>query len=143
MNDIEYNGRNIKIKSHLNEEAILIMKNMSSDTLEWDQKSPPDEDELKILNEYFKNNKKTRFLGVENQFISLLPDVEKFMFITLDFNEETIGLLKNNKVTSLRITGSPQKKFNLEKLLVFKGTLEEIFVTIQPDSGFQSMKDGF
>jgi len=85
----------------------------------------PDEKDLKIINNYFKTNKKPR-LEVENHHIPFLPEVEKFHIWF--YSDEAIDLLKNNTVKKLtfQYTEETKKKSDLTKLLIFKDTLEEL-----------------
>jgi hypothetical protein len=139
MGKFEYNGFALTIGSHLDNEIIEILRQMKSLEKgriyfsytygEWSQngKSYPNENDLKIINNHF--NKNIILSGIENWWIPLLPNVEKFEFDGCDEDiDETIKLLKNNNVTALRFRNGPKKKFDLTKFLVFKDTLEDLYL---------------
>ena len=126
MNNIEItpNGNCLVIKSHINKNLFdsidsnkLQIININTDDI--------DEKDLKIINNYFKTNKKPR-LQVECWQIPFLPEVEKFLL--WNYNEEAINLLKNNTVKKLTFWHEQKLKMktDLMKLLVFKNTLEEL-----------------
>jgi len=130
MNKIKSCGDMLEIHSHINEKAIQLIEKLAENNLEriqFDYDSvEPNENDIKVLNSYFRNHKEISFRWTENWMIPFLPDLEKFYFISSYFNEESIDLLKKNKVTALSIEYSPDKKFDLMKLIGFKDTLEEL-----------------
>jgi hypothetical protein len=127
MNSIENHGGFLEIHSHINNDAVQIMENISTDILEWIQfcNIEPDKNDIKILNTYFENHKNIYLRWVENWWLPLLPELEKFR---INFDDELICSLKNNKVTGLFIQYGPDKRYDLINFLVFKDTLEELFL---------------
>jgi hypothetical protein len=137
VNKVENGGHYLQIRSHINKE---LFKELKPDILrtinfyytyeDWAKngKTYPDTNDLRLINEYIKNNKQILLGDIENWWLPLLPELEEFRFVSDDFNEETIDLLKNNKVRNLIIDGSPKKKYDLENLIAFKDTLEELSV---------------
>ena len=132
MNKISNHGGMIEIHSHINNEAIQIIEKLSDWSLEriqFDYTSvEPNESDMKVLNNYFKNHKKVFFCSVEKWMIPLLPELERFYIESRHLDAETVELLKGNKVTGLRIEYSPHKKYDLMNLLHLKDTLEELSV---------------
>jgi hypothetical protein len=130
MNIIENHGNFLEIHSHINKGAVQLIENMSTDALNWIQfySIKPNDEDIKVLNNYYKNYKQIRLRWVENWMIPLLPELEKFIFTATNFNEDTIDLLKKNRVTGLRIEHSPDKKYDLINFFAFKETLEDLFL---------------
>lgn len=122
--EITPSGNCLTIQSQINSD---VFNNVCSEKLEIIKylNYKPNEKDLKIINNYFKTNKKPR-LEVENYHIPFLPEAEKFSMTR--YNEEAIDLLKNNTVRKLTFWYGPEdkKKLDLTKLLIFKDTLEEL-----------------
>jgi hypothetical protein len=128
-----------EISSHIDESAISILENTKW-RIEWIQLSYTrdeetgrakvfqNENDFAILNRYFQNNKQTTLRWMENWWIPMLPNLERFAFTANAVNEETVNLLQNSKVKSLWLEHSPDKKYDLQNLLVFKNTLEELLI---------------
>ena len=118
-------GNCLTIQSHINSD---VFNSVDSDKLEIInvQESVLDENDLKIINGYFKINKKPR-LQVENWQIPFLPEVESFLIWY--YSEEAIDLLSNNTVRKLTFVHEQEtkKKSDLTKLLIFKDTLEKLY----------------
>jgi hypothetical protein len=132
----EHTGTRLFLKSHINEE---FMQQIDADKVnyiifnyeykDWvDGKKYPNENDLKILNNYFKKHKNSCFFGIsgdESWQIPLLPEVENFRLNV--WNAEAIELLKSNVVRKLEITHPPEsKKTDFAGLLHFKDTIEEL-----------------
>jgi hypothetical protein len=139
LNIIENKGRFLEIHSHINYEAVKILERETTDRTEFIQFSnnktikvpgyiliEPNNEDIKIINSYFKFHKNIFFRWIENWWLPLLPELEKFMF--LEYDREAINLIKNNKVTALIFENSPDKKYNLDELFIFKNTLEELSI---------------
>jgi hypothetical protein len=134
-NKMEHSGICLFLKSHINQK---FMQQIDVDTVQricfgynyqdWaDGKKYPNENDLKILNDFFKTHKNVEFAGIsedESWQIPLLSEVEKFSINRLSL--AMIDLLKNNRITKLDLRFPPEKqKYDLINLLIFKDTLEE------------------
>jgi hypothetical protein len=120
----------ITICSHIDNDAIGIIKNISQENIEHIQFGDiePNEGDLKILNRYLGENKKAIFHNIRNSWwLSYLPNLERFGFN--DFTPDAIELIRKNKVRYLDFVNEPGKKYDLSVLSGFKHTLEYLGIT--------------
>jgi hypothetical protein len=87
----------------------------------------PSKKDLKLLNDKLKNNKNILLTSIKNWWVPFLPELERFEFDDKNISE-AVELIKNNNVRTLRFRFGPDKKYDLSNLLVFKDTLEELYV---------------
>lgn len=69
------------ITSHIDESAISILESVKWE-LEWVQFSDiiPNEQDLRILNKYFKNHSRVYLRGIETEWLEFLPDLQMYNF---------------------------------------------------------------
>lgn len=140
MNEIKNYGHFLEIRSHINYEALNILEQITANEVKFIQFSnkktitipgagfsvEPNKDDIVILNKYFAKHKDVYLRWIENWWLPLLPELEKFIFIK--YSQDDIDLIKDNNVTALQFEKSPVNKYDLTNLLVFKDTLEELFL---------------
>jgi hypothetical protein len=139
MNIIESKRKFLEIHSHLNHEGLKILEQKTTDEIESIQFSnnkeinvpgyilmEPNKEDMKIINNYFRIHKNIFLRWIENWWLPLLPELEKFKF--LEYDQEAFDLIKNNNVTALVFENSPAKKGDLNNLYSFNDTLEQLFI---------------
>jgi hypothetical protein len=83
--------------------------------------------QLDSINEQLKNDKTILLPEIKNEWVQLLPQLERFEFRDRNV-DESVELIKNNTVRTLRFKIGPEKRYDLANLLAFKDTLEELYL---------------
>jgi hypothetical protein len=83
--------------------------------------------QLNSINEQLKNDKTILLPEIKNDWVQLLPRLERFEFRDRNVGE-SVELIKNNTVRTLRFKVGPEKRYDLANLLIFKDTLEELYL---------------
>jgi hypothetical protein len=137
INKVENGGNYLKIQSHINNDVFKELEHNKLRTIyffytyeEWSKNgksSYPDKNDLELLNGYIKDHKNILLSGIENWWIPLLSELERFEFNKCEEDiNESVELMKNNNARTLRLTHGPDKKYDLINFLAFKDTLEEL-----------------
>ena len=149
INKIERNGNGMAIYSHINAELFQMIDAENIRTIyfaydkDWANATYPNENDVKLLNAFFKTHKHITMDIDKNWMIPLLPEVECFWFSK--YNEEAIELLKNNTVRKLHFKHSADIKTDLTDLLPFGDTLEHLHLNAsqyKPHVKFEAMLNG-
>lgn len=83
--------------------------------------------QLDSINEQLKNDKTILLPEIKNEWVQLLPQLERFEFRDRNV-DESVELIKNNTVRTLRFKIGPEKRYDLANLMAFKDTLEELYL---------------
>ena len=129
INKVEYSGRGMAIYSHINEDIFRTIDTGTVRTIYFayaygGREDHPDENDIRLLNTFFRTNKHITMHIGKTWMIPLLPEVECFDFSK--YREEEVELLRNNTVRKLHFGHSGDSRTDLTALLPFGDTLESL-----------------
>ena len=149
INKFERSGNGMAIYSHINAELFQMIDAENIRTIffaydkDWANATYPNENDVKLLNSFFKTHKYITMDIEKNWMIQLLPEVECFRFSK--YNGEAIELLKKNIVRKLHFNHSADIRTDLTDLLPFGDTLEHLYLDAsqyKPHYKFEAMLNG-
>jgi hypothetical protein len=127
INKFVNNGNFVEINSHIDNNVLELIEKTDLKNVEWIQfySIEPNENDIKVINNFFKKFPQIYLRWIEPSWIKYLPDLQKFMF---DFTNENIEKIKNHNVLGLSFEHPLSKKDDLKVLYQFSETLQEIYL---------------
>ena len=125
MNKLEFSGNRVFIRSTIDKQLLNELQNYEH-SIEYIHffNYEPNVSDLKVLNEYFKINKKVVLRCVEKGYLEYLPDLENIEYLKFDSSQfdELKFLKKLNSLDFRRL----YEKLDLTPILEYKDTLTGI-----------------